>query len=117
MSQSGALTKAWNAVVNKFLAVSALRGKSPGLGVIVRELALEEAELSLGFHRAEHIPGFSNVWADALSRLSAPAPYSVPAELLPLSRVPLPPRGREWYMSLQLPSAGRTAGRGRTLFR
>jgi hypothetical protein len=67
-----------------------------GLGLVVAELALDEAELDTGIDVLTHIPGISNTWADALSRLEAPESKEVPSELREVPRA-VPPRRREAY--------------------
>ena len=42
--------------------------------MVVAEIAPDEAELNTRIEVLEHIPGVSNVWPDALSRLGAPEP-------------------------------------------
>eukprot|EP00435_Cladocopium_sp_Y103_P038136 s490_g10.t1 len=49
-----------------------VKASSFGLGVIARELALEFGTCSYRPRYLQHIPGLSNDWADALSRLSQP---------------------------------------------
>eukprot|EP00969_Alexandrium_andersonii_P200208 8843711-Alexandrium_andersonii.AAC.1 len=45
-----------------------------------------------------HIPGVANIKADALSRLFAPSPKRVPAELVRVSRAHPPPRDEGFYL-------------------
>ena len=92
--------------------LSAMRkhsSKSRGLSLILAELALEEAELANGFTDLVHIPGVSNVWPDAFSRLSAPEPKEVPLELLSATRVTPPPRAADFYHSAREPRSDRRA--------
>ena len=93
--------------------LSAMRkqsARSPGLSLILAELALEEAELANGFTDLEHIPGVSNVWPDALSRLSAPEPNTIPPELRGATRRTPPPRPSRFYLSAREPRCDRPAG-------
>ena len=48
---------------------AALKSKSPTLNDLAAELALELARESFAISITEHVPGASNKWADALSRL------------------------------------------------
>ena len=77
------------------MATSRLRPRSPGLSLIVAEIALMVAEWGLCLGSASHIPGAANTQADALSRLLAPEPSAVPPELasVPRAVVPVWPRG------------------------
>ena len=80
--------------------LSASKGSStsPGMAIILRELALEDAELGARIVAATHIPGMSNAAADALSRLWAPEPSPLPEELRGLPRTPTPRRNKHWYL-------------------
>ena len=67
------------------LTVAVSRRGRGNLGRLCRELALLQAHHSLTIavgHLATHL----NTWADALSRLTAPDPAQVPAELLDVPR-------------------------------
>ena len=62
-----------------------------------RELALDLAEGAFTPDIVEHIPGVSNEWADALSRLRAPQPKTIPQALLDVPRTDLRARtGKLW---------------------
>ena len=71
-----------------------------GVGLILRELSLEEAELGLGIRSLTHIPGMSNTWADALSRLTAPEAKALPGPLKGIPRSAAPPRTKSWWLTL-----------------
>ena len=72
------------------LTVALSRPGRGDLARVCREFALRQARW--GLHIAVgHLPSALNTWADALSRLHAPEPARVPAELLPLPCVPTPP--------------------------
>jgi hypothetical protein len=73
------------------------------LNLILREVALEEAELSSRIECATHIPGLSNTIADALSRRYAPDPSPLPVELSGARQDSPPVRNRAWYRSLGAP--------------
>ena len=82
-----------------------LRGsaKSPRLNVVIAEIMLDEAELSTRIEVLEHIPGVSNVWPDALSRLGAPEPKQLPEALALVRRTPCPVRGADFWIAQRLP--------------
>ena len=84
------------------------RGSSTAgrLGLILRELALEDAEQNSRIESVRHIPGLSNNLADSLSQLTAPEPHAVPRALLHARRDSLPKRSRSWYLTLD-PGSGR----------
>ena len=82
---------------------------TPGVGTILRELSLEEAKLGSAISSLTHIPGISNTWADALSRLEAPEPKVVPVPLQHVTRAPAPMRNKAWWNTGSLP-AGREGG-------
>ena len=63
-------------------AIKKAASKSKGLSLVLSELALEEAEFSNPINDLVHIPGIANTWPDALSRLTAPQPKSIPPRLL-----------------------------------
>ena len=67
-----------------------LRSKCPRCNDVAAELALLRAEEGASIELFAHIPGVDNVWADALSRLSAPDRASVPRELLAVPRASVP---------------------------
>ena len=80
--------------------VSSLKGTSPSLNKIARELALEFAAAAFKPIATVHVPGVANVLADKLSRMHAPG-YSaeVPAQLAQSQRVFPPARTPEWYVA------------------
>ena len=57
------------------------RAKSPDLNVVAREFALDLALMEYKIHWVMHIPGTTNVEADALSRAFAPIPKPKPASV------------------------------------
>ena len=82
------------------MATSRLRSRSPGLSLIVAEIALMVAEWGLCLGSASHIPGAANTQADALSRLLAPEPSAVPPELASVPRAVVPVRPRGFWHAL-----------------
>ena len=67
--------------LSTLLALSRSKAHSAGLSIIAREVALLRAELDLQLSRFVHVPGVADGWADALSRLMAPAPSAFPRAL------------------------------------
>jgi hypothetical protein len=72
---------------------------SPGINALLREVALLEGKSGSTWVSLTHIPGISNAWADALSRLGAPEPKAVPSELEGVRRRLVPPRGPDWWLA------------------
>ena len=78
---------------------------SQQLGIVARELALDVADSSYSPDIVEHIPGLSNIAADALSRLSQPGYGArIPEYLKVAPRHLCQPRGPKWWRSLALPA-------------
>ena len=84
-------------------AMAKMASSRSGISLLLREIALDEAELHTQITCLTHIPGHSNTWADALSRLEAPEPLSVPEPLLALPRVSVAWRDRSFYPTLWKP--------------
>ena len=57
------------------------KAKSPELNVLAREFALDQALRKYRLGWLKHIPGITNLEADALSRLHAPIPATLPDSL------------------------------------
>ena len=74
---------------------------SAHLNFLQKERSLDEALGGYPVEALQHIPGLSNTVADALSRLSAPEPKSLPRELWSVPRVPVPVRDRGFYRVLR----------------
>lgn len=75
---------------------------SHGLGLVAREMALEFGASSYKPLLFQHIPGLSNDWADALSRLDQPGKGAkIPTSLLSSTRTPVPIRDVEYYQALR----------------
>ena len=82
------------------------RGKSAG--IVARELALDVAASEYAPHVAEHIPGVENTLADALSRRYEPDfNFKLPLEFASVPESVLPPRGTDYFRTLQPPAAYR----------
>ena len=65
-------------------AMSKLSSSSPGLNLIIAEIALDASSLPDGVTPVDqlvHIPGVSNIISDSLSRLYAPGDYQIPTIL------------------------------------
>ena len=78
-------------------AVAAGRSKSPNVSTILREIALDEAELGDPLAGLVHIPGAVNCLPDALSRLWATEPAPFPAALRGVPRATPQPRDRGFW--------------------
>ena len=74
---------------------------SPGLNAVVAEIMLDEAEFSTRIAVLKHIPGVSNVWPDALSRLEAPSPKHLPHELACVERTFCCPRDSDFWITMK----------------
>jgi hypothetical protein len=74
--------------------------RSPSLNNIVAEILLDEAELYNSLTMTVHIPGVANIQPDALSRLSAPSPSTIPQALRAVPRLLLPPRDESFWLTL-----------------
>ena len=79
---------------------SSLKGSGAN-NIIAREVAMIYATAAFQPRVVEHLPGITNVAADALSRLHEPgANYSIPESLQHLSPLPLPVRDERYYSTL-----------------
>eukprot|EP00435_Cladocopium_sp_Y103_P029553 s2001_g7.t1 len=69
------------------------RAKSADLAVIAREFSIDMARDLYRLHILNHIPGVTNIEADALSRILAPVPPKLPPSLdgVPWARVNIGP--------------------------
>ena len=89
-------------------AAARMASSAPGLSLVLRELALLQASDQFFPASLTHIPGVANDWADALSRLSAPEPRSLPPALAACPRARVPARGPQWYRALAPPTSARS---------
>ena len=89
--------------LGSFLALRKRASRSAGLAIILRELALDEAELDSNSLSLTHIPGVANVRPDALSRIWAPVSKEIPIELLSAIRTRVPVRNSPFWRSCQDP--------------
>ena len=71
--------------------------KNANISLVASELALEQAEFSVGLESLTHIPGISNTIPDALSRLWAPCARSIPSSLEGVPRTAAPARDRMFW--------------------
>ena len=85
-------------------SLSKMAAKSPELNVILREISLDESDLSQPLLLLRHIPGVANVIADSLSRLHAPSPKVIPSALSHLHPTPLPRRDRRYWQASRPPA-------------
>ena len=67
-------------------SLAGLRSKSPQILKVALEVCLDLAEDRYQVTEFFHIPGVTNLEADALSRLQAPEPLDFPASLLATPR-------------------------------
>ena len=69
------------------------RAKAPDLAVVSREFSIDMARDKYRLHLLTHIPGITNIEADALSRVYAPNPPVLPKSLegVPRAEVRLGP--------------------------
>ena len=84
-------------------AAAKAASKSQPLNLIMREIALDEAETAWGLDWLAHVPGVANTWPDALSRLSAPEGKVIPPELARVERTSVPRRISKWWLTTQSP--------------
>ena len=80
------------------------------LQTIMQELSLDEEIGNFGIRALVHIPGASNVVADALPRLTAPEPKAFPPELSGARRSLVPARSSGFYLTLR-PARARARAR------
>jgi len=57
------------------------KARSPDMNVLAREFAIDQALQVYRLSWLKHIPGLTNLEADALSRLHAPIPSAIPSSL------------------------------------
>ena len=97
-----------DALRSRICAAAVTAGKAVGYsGAGTVEFMVDEAELSTRIEVLEHIPGVSNLWPDALSRLWAPEPKEFPRALAGVPRTECPARGSDFWVTLQGPSVAR----------
>ena len=85
-------------------ALSAFAKQSSASGnirLILNEMALDEADMGAGLTSLMHIPGLSNKWPDALSRIWEPKPQAFPNALASVPRTHVPEHTvEEFWLSL-----------------
>ena len=84
--------------VGVMFAHSSKRSRDPKINVILREIALIETAVPGLVISAVHSFGVANTWPDALSRLEAPSPCIVPAELALVKRFTPVQRDSQFWM-------------------
>ena len=85
--------------MSALIALGKLKGKSPPVVTIMRELALDMGASAYVPTTREHIPGLSNKLADALSRQFEIPCATFPRELTPCTR-PFPEsRVDTWWLA------------------
>ena len=87
---------------DSMVALAALRKNSSTAGAMTKLLlmmALHESELPGGVRLLEHdVPGLANKLPDTLSRLAAPDPPEMPAELSAVPRTAVPRASNFWLL-------------------
>ena len=76
------------------------RAKSADLTVIAREFAIDLAKGRYRLHLLKHIPGVTNVEADALSRVCAPIAPALPLSLAGIPRIAVDVRSDFWQVAI-----------------
>ena len=85
---------------------SAVKGRSPTMNLLAREYALDIGTATYEPDIIEHIPGITNVIADALSRRTDPecaARWTLPTFLSNAKKIEPPVRDRSWWRTLLKP--------------
>ena len=82
----GSLFRARSDNLGFLTALSKGSAKSADLNVLAREFAYDQATRAYQIKGLEHIPGVTNIQADALSRQFAPEAKDFPKELLNVPR-------------------------------
>ena len=85
--------------MSALIAMARLKGRSPGVIAIMREMALDIGAAAYLPTTAQHIPGISNDLADALSRQFETPAKTLPAELAAVKLVRPEPRDRSWWIA------------------
>ena len=76
------------------------RAKSADLSVIAREFAIDLAKGRYRLHLLKHIPGITNIEADALSRVCAPIVPALPLSLAGVPRVAVDLKPDFWIVTV-----------------
>ena len=88
--------------VGALILQSKLKTTSARNAIIAREFALDLGDASFAPRIIEHIPGFTNVICDSLSRLlDDSGKYATPPILKECRRVCLPARNEDWWRSIR----------------
>ena len=88
--------------VGALILLSKLKTTSARNAIIAREFALDLGDASFAPRIIEHIPGFTNVICDTLSRLlDDSGKYATPPILKECRRVCLPARNEDWWRSIR----------------
>ena len=91
--------------VAALVMLAKMQPHSQQLGIVARELALDISDVAFVPEIVEHIPGISNVAADALSRQSDPFKrIAIPSYLTSATRHVCANRTKSWWRSLVLPA-------------
>ena len=84
------------------ISISKGRAKTTELNVVAREFAIDQARKDYLIKWLSHIPGVTNVQADALSRATAPIPKEFPNDLIGCVRR-LPSLGLDFWIVKDVP--------------
>ena len=85
--------------------VTKMQPHSPQLGIVARELALDISEASYCPDIVKHIPGITNVAADALSRIYDPNKnVTIPSYVTDSTKHCCHSRGKQWWRSINPPA-------------
>ena len=76
------------------------RAKSADLSVIAREFAIDLAKGRYRLNLLKHIPGITNIEADALSRVCAPIVPALPLSLAGVPRVAVDLKPDFWIVTV-----------------
>ena len=83
----GAFVRCKSDNVGALVMLSKGKAKSPEMNILAREFALDQALQKYRLGWLKHIPGVTNLEADALSRLHAPIPATLPRSLADVDRI------------------------------
>lgn len=83
----GAFVRCKSDNIGALVMLSKGKAKSPDMNILAREFALDQALQKYRLGWLKHIPGVTNLEADALSRLHAPIPAVLPSSLLGVDQV------------------------------
>lgn len=95
--------------MSALISISKGKAKTAELNIVAREFAIDQAKKDYLIKWLEHIPGVTNVQADALSRATAPIPKEFPSDLVGCLRR-RPTLGQDFWIVRDVPD--RKLGKG-----